>query len=340
MYLVLIAALIAGFYVGWNIGSNDAANAMGVPVGGRIISYRRAVTIMILFVILGAVLEGWKVMETVGQGIVVSPEVGNPLVEMPEIAVIALFSAGIWVSAATFLKLPVSTSQAIVGSIIGSGVLLSFLNPVSAPSTSVEFGVLSEIGLAWVLTPVAAAVFAYVIYHAVGPLLRRIGSVTTLNRILGILVISAGAFAAYSLGANNVGAATALVSVVVESGSAEIFWTPKMIGLFGGIALSVGVVTYSRGVMKTIGSGITNLGPTTAFAAQFAAAITVWVFTQIGAPVSTSQAIVGGVAGVGLVKGTATISKGRLGKIGLAWVLTPSVSAVLTFIFGWMIIGG
>ncbi|KXB05444.1 Na-dependent transporter, partial [candidate division MSBL1 archaeon SCGC-AAA382A03] len=72
MYLVLIAALIAGFYVGWNIGSNDAANAMGVPVGGRIISYRRAVTIMILFVILGAVLEGWKVMETVGQGIVVS----------------------------------------------------------------------------------------------------------------------------------------------------------------------------------------------------------------------------------------------------------------------------
>ncbi len=336
---VLLAALTVGFYVGWNIGSNDAANAMGVPVGGRVISYRQAITIMILFVLLGAVLEGSKVMETVGSGIVTSPEVGNPLTAIPWIAVIALFAAGFWVTLATTLKLPVSTSQSIVGSVVGAGLLISFLNPAAAPSTSVKLGVLEEIGLAWVLTPVGAAIFAYIIYKIVGPGLRRIGSPATLNRVLGFLVISTGAFAAYSIGANNVGNATAMVYAVTD-GSAEAFiWTPQMIGLFGGIALAVGAITYSKRVMETVGTEITRLSPITAFEAQIGAALTGRIFTKLGTPVSTSQAIVGGVAGAGLVKGTAAVSERKLGKIAIGWVLTPTVAAILTFGIGWLILG-
>ncbi|KXB06518.1 hypothetical protein AKJ53_00035 [candidate division MSBL1 archaeon SCGC-AAA382F02] len=340
MEYILLATLIAGFYVGWNIGSNDAANAMGAPVGGRIISYRQAISIMVLFVLLGAVLEGWKVMETVGTGIVISPGGVNPLTTVPEIAIIALFAAGAWVTIASTFRLPVSTSQSIVGSVIGAGLLLSFLDLSEVPSTSVKFGVLKSIGLAWVLTPIAAAVFAYVIYHVASPGLRKIGSAVTLNRVLGILVVSTGAFTAYSLGANDVGNATALIFAVTEGSVGGMIWTPRLIGLFGGIALAVGALTYSRGVMKTVGRGITNLNAVTAFAAQFGAASTVWMFTQFGLPVSTSQAIVGGVAGAGLVKGTATVSKGKLGEIGVAWVLTPTVSAALTFGAGWILLGG
>lgn len=336
---MMLAALAAGFYVGWNIGSNDAANAMGVPVGARIISYRRAISIMILFVLLGAVLEGGKVMETVGTGIVVSPRVGNPLTEVPEIAVIALLSAGCWVTIATTLKLPVSTSQGIVGGVMGAGMLLSFLNLPEASSISVEYGVLGKIGMAWVLTPVTAALFAYVIYHLFGPLLRKIGSLTTLHRVLGVLIVSSGAFAAYSLGANTVGNATAMIYTVSGGGVGGTPWTKELIGLFGGVALSVGVITYSSRVMKTVGRGITQLDPMTAFSAQFGAATIVWIFVQYGIPVSTSQAIVGGVAGAGLVKGTAAVSRGRLGEIGVAWLLTPTVSAALTFIIGWFVLG-
>lgn len=333
---ILLAALIAGFYVGWNIGSNDAANAMGVPVGGRVISYRRAIVIIMLFVLLGAVLEGWKVMETVSSGIVTSPQVGNPLVEIPIIAIIALFAAGLWVTIATTFKLPVSTSQAIVGSVIGGGLLLSFTGPISA--TSVNLGVLGKIGLAWVLTPIGAALFAYIIYHAAGVGLRRIGSVTKLNRVLGLLIIVTGAFTAYSLGANSVGNATAMIYVVSESTGSEIAWTPRVIGLFGGIALATGAITYSRRVMETVGGGITRLDATTAFAAQFGAGATVWIFIQFGIPVSTSQAIVGGVAGAGLVKGTAAVSRRKLGEIAGAWILTPTVAAGLTFLIGFVVL--
>lgn len=335
---MLVFALIAGAYVGWNIGSNDAANAMGAPVGGRVISYRQAISIMILFVLLGAVLEGWKVMETVGSGIVSNPAMGNPLVEYKGVAVIALLAAGAWVTTATTLKLPVSTSQSIVGSVVGAGLLLSYLDLPSS-GTAVEYGALGNIGLAWVLTPIAAAIFAYIAYHAAGPPLRRISSPTTLTKVWGVLVVSTGAFAAYSLGANDVGNATAMVYVVTGGGEGGIAWTQQVIGLFGGVALSVGALTYSRRVMETVGTGITRLDPATAFAAQFGAALTVWIFTQFGIPVSTSQAIVGGVAGAGLVKGTAAVSKGKLGEIGVAWVLTPTVAAGLTFGLSWLVLG-
>lgn len=337
---VLLAALAVGFYVGWNVGANDAANAMGVSVGGRIISYRQAVIIMILFVLLGAVLEGWKVMETVGSGIVISPQGVNPLTEIPQIAVIGLFSAGLWVTIATTLKLPVSTSQSIVGSVVGAGLLLSFVNPSAAPATSVNLTVLEEIGLAWVLTPIGAAMFAYIIYRVVGSGFRRIGGAATLNRVLRMAVIFASAFAAYSIGANTVGNATGLIYAVVGEGAESFVWDPQLIGLFGGVALSVGAITYSRRVMRTVGREITGLSAITAFAAQFGAALTVWIFARMGVPVSSSQAIVGGVAGVGLVKGTASVSKRKLGEIVLAWVLTPTVAAILTFGMGWIVLVG
>lgn len=322
------------------MGSNDAANAMGVPVGGRIISYRRAISIMLLFVLLGAVLEGWKVMETVGSGIVVGSG-GNPLAKVPEIAIAALFVAGFWVTVATFFGLPVSTSQAIVGSVMGSGLLLSFSNaPEVSSSVTVKFGVLGNIGLAWVMTPVFATAFAYLIYRTAGPLLRKMGSATTINRVWGILVISTGAFTAYSLGANDVGNATAMIYALSGSGGVEgLTWSPQVIGLFGGVALVVGTLTYSRRVMNTIGRGITSLDAMTAFAAQFGAALTVWIFTQFGLPVSTSQAIVGGVAGAGLVKGTSAVSKGKLKDIGIAWILTPTATAGLAFGLAWLVLG-
>ncbi|MBT8076521.1 MAG: inorganic phosphate transporter, partial [Gammaproteobacteria bacterium] len=70
--LLPLVLVVAGFYVGWNIGANDAANCIGTTVGAQIISYRKAVAIMALFVILGGVLQGHHVMKTVGKGIVVS----------------------------------------------------------------------------------------------------------------------------------------------------------------------------------------------------------------------------------------------------------------------------
>lgn len=328
--MIEIIVVLVGFFVAWNIGANDTANCVGVAVGGRILSYRRAIAIVIIFVLLGAALEGWKNMKTVGEGIIIpGPGGENPLSAVPLAAVAALIAAGLWVLTATVLGLPVSTSQSMVGAVMGAGLLITIMAP--SLGAGVQYGKLGVIGIAWVLNPIIAALVAFAIFKIISPSLRRIKNVVLLNRVLSAIVIVAAAYSAYTLGANDVGTSTGAMYGFGVFGGA-----PLLIALFGALALAVGTITFSHRVMRTIGMGITALDPATAFAAQFGAALTVWLFVQFALPVSTSQAIVGAVAGAGLVKGAATVSKRKLGHIGIAWVLTPSIACLFSFIFGWL----
>ena len=107
---VLIPLLLAGAYVGWNIGANDAGNCIGTTVGAGLLSYRKAIILVSVFVVLGAVLQGGSVMKPIGKVIVTS--------DLSSLAIItALLSSGFFVTLATFFKIPVSTSQAIVGGV-------------------------------------------------------------------------------------------------------------------------------------------------------------------------------------------------------------------------------
>jgi PiT family inorganic phosphate transporter len=108
--------------------------------------------------------------------------------------------------------------------------------------------------------------------------------------------------------------------------------TPREACLYGGLAIGVGVMTYSRKVMMTVGKGLVRLDAFTAFIAILAEAITVHFYAIIGVPVSTSQAIVGAVLGVGILKGTQTINKGTLSKILFGWIGTPIISAAVAYV--------
>ena len=102
--------------------------------------------------------------------------------------------------------------------------------------------------------------------------------------------------------------------------------------LIGGVSIALGVLTYSKNVMMTVGKKITTLGPLTAFIAVLGQAITVYIFTQVGVPVSTSQAIVGAVAGVGLVKGMHVINLKTILNIVIGWISTPVSGALVSIL--------
>jgi len=105
---MLLILLGAGTYVGWNIGANDTANCIGTSVGCGLIRFKQAVVMVAIFATLGAVLQGDHVMKTIGKGIVKE--------DLDYIAIfVALLCSGFFVTLATFFKIPVSTSQAIVG---------------------------------------------------------------------------------------------------------------------------------------------------------------------------------------------------------------------------------
>jgi PiT family inorganic phosphate transporter len=327
-----IVLILAGCYVGWNIGANDAANCIGTTVGARIVSYRTAVMIMAVFVILGGTLQGHHVMKTVGKGIVISDSVAFeeynerpadaefrahfPDERLPDKAIlVALLSAGFFVTLATFSSIPVSTSQAIVGGVAGTGMGIVGLN-----ASYFKLGVLFKIFGAWVISPVLTLVLAFLTYSLLSYLLRKSTAIIW-SQILAILVVVSAAYVSYSLGANDVGNAIGpLLAKFPDKG----LW----LALMGGIAMAIGAWTFGSRVTDTVGKSITSLDYAGAFSAQMAAAVGVHVFSMMGIPVSTSQAVVGGVIGVGLTKGMRAVSLGKIKTIFAGWVITPLCAAV------------
>ncbi len=333
MDLILpIVLILAGFYVGWNIGANDAANCIGTTVGAQIISYRKAVLIMAFFVILGGMLQGHHVMKTVGKGIVISeaaafeayngteagPEFRSffPDDRLPDKAIlVALLSAGFFVTLATFSSVPVSTSQAIVGGVAGVGIGIVGMN-----AAYFKLGVLMKIFGAWVISPVLTMMLAFLLYWLLGLLLRRVSSVRW-SQAMAIGVVCSAAYVSYSLGANDVGNAIGpLLSKYPDKG----LWLAAL----GGLAMAVGAMTFGARVTDTVGKSITPLDYGGALSAQLAAAFGVHLFSMAGIPVSTSQAVVGGVIGVGLTKGMGAVSGKKISTIFLGWVITPACAAV------------
>jgi PiT family inorganic phosphate transporter len=327
--------LLAGFYVAWSLGANGTGDCIGTAVGGRILSYRRAVAILILFVLLGAGLEGWKNMHTIGEGIVTGPLGTNPFSNAPLIIISALLATGIWTTITTMWGLPISSSQSMVGAIIGAGLLLTYYGPGST-TVNIQFGTLGAIVISWLLNPIFAILLAFAIYKILSRLLRRVKNIVLLNQVSLILIIATSAATAYALGANDVGASTGAIYAFFRDGTNQTLM--MLIGLFGGIGLAVGALTYSQKVMRTMGSGITKLDALSASAAQLGAALTVWSFVQFKIPVSTTQAIVGAVAGVGLVKGAAAVSGRKLGHIWIAWVMGPIITCAISILLGWLIL--
>ncbi|CAI1492794.1 putative low-affinity inorganic phosphate transporter [Thermococcus nautili] len=303
-----VAIIAVAFYIAWNIGSNDSANAMGTAVGSGILSFRQATLTIAIFVVLGAYLKGYKVMKTVGEGIV--PE-GFLTMEM---ALIALLAAGIWVTVATVKGLPVSTTQAIVGGVIGVGLAMN------AP---VNWSTLGKIAAAWVISPILSGILAMVLYKFYSRVISGIKSVSTIEALYKALAILGGSYMAFNFGTNEVANAS---GPIVGAG----FMEPKTAGILVAISLAIGSLTFSYAVMHTVGKKITALGPISAFAAQFGSAISVSLANFLGLPVSSSQSIVGGVVGVGLLAGQG-VEKRVIKDILFGWVATPLTAIGISF---------
>ena len=183
-----------------------------------------------------------------------------------------------------------------------------------------------KVGICWVCTPLGAALATIVLYYLVGKTLNLLfPSLFAYDKGLRWSLIIAGSYGAYALGANNVANVT---GPFVCEGGLDAFWATAI----GSGAIALGVLTYSKKVMMTVGRKLVRLDAFTAFIAILAEAVTVHTFAIIGVPVSTSQAIVGAVLGVGILKGTQTINRTTLWRILFGWLGTPAFSASLTYV--------
>ena len=296
-------SLLGGIFLGWSLGANDAANAFGSAVSSKMIKFWTAALLAALFVLLGALFEGRAGIETL-QGLT------NMTLKQ---AVVSSVAAAITVTIMTFLKLPVSTSQAVVGAILGMG----FYN------REIDLMGLGKVVACWFGTPIGGLCIAAVLYKIMAALYNRARiDLFASDMLLKSALVIVGSYAAYALGANNVANVTA---VFVGAGTLTMFSA----ALIGGLSIGFGILTGSRRVMETVGRKLVRLDPFSALVVVLAEAITVHLYTMVGVPVSTSQALIGAVVGVGLIKGIKTVSKRTLRNILLGWFLTPMVACFI-----------
>ena len=333
--ITIIFFLSSGLFLGWSLGANDAANVFGTAVGSKMINFYYAAFICSIFLIIGAVISGAGAAHTLGKLGAVNTIAG---------AFTVAFSAAITVFAMTKLCLPVSTSQAIVGAIVG-------WNFFSGATT--DLNVLTKIAATWIICPLLSMAFALILYLMTKTFFKHIRihllTVDSYTRF-GLIII--GAFGSYSLGANNI--ANVMGVFIPSSPFQDVsllegwdFSGTQQLFLLGGIAIAVGVYTYSKRVMMTVGSSIFELSPITALIVITASSMVLFLFSSIElhnwfisvgipplplVPVSSSQAVVGAVIGIGLAKGAKNVNYSILGKISMGWVSTPIIAAIISFV--------
>ena len=331
---IILLFLSSGLFLGWALGANDAANVFGTAVGTRMVSWRNAAIICSIFVILGAVISGAGTSQTLGK-------LGT-ITALPGAFMTAL-SAGFSVFVMTKSGLPVSTSQAIVGAIIGWNF---FSNQATDTST------LAKILSTWIICPLLAAVIAIVILKISKYYGRKMNlSLIRLDAYKRIALIFAGALGAYSLGANNIANVIGVFIPVQPLAELKLgsfsFSSTQQLFLLGGLAIALGVCTYSKKVMLTVGSDLGQLSSTSALVAVISHSIVLFLFASQGleallsryglptiplVPVSSSQAVVGAIVGISILQGITAVKWNVLGKIIVGWIVTPIFAGIVCFI--------
>ena len=402
--IYLILAGVFGLFMAWGIGANDVANAMATSIGAKALTIKQAIIIAAIFEFAGAVLAGGEVTSTIRKGMV-DP---NAFIGEPELLVYgmlaALLAAGTWLFIASRKGWPVSTTHSIVGAIVGFAA-------VGLGVDAVKWDKVGAIVASWVISPVTAGIFAFLIFTSIQKLileqkdpfaraqkyapiyifftvfliclvtlfkgLKHVGfELTTVQAYLGsaalgviiagigrffvqritidkkaekkfhyatvekvfavLMVITASAMA-FAHGSNDVanaiGPVAAIVSVAQSGQVLQSAPLPIWILMLGGIGIVIGLATYGRRVIATVGSHITALTPSRGFSAELAAAFTIVVASGTGMPVSTTHVLVGAVLGVGMARGISAINLGVVGRIFLSWVITVPAGACLSIVF-------
>ncbi len=341
--------LLAGMFMGWSLGTNDAANAFGTAVATRVVKYRTAVTVIAIFVIVGSFVGGKNNIAKVSElsetnEVIASESDVMEAIEEEQVdklrlqsalkAAIIFICAGLTVFIMSYLKFPVSANQSITGAIIGWGL---FHADYSNPEVySVALPQIGKFASTWIINPLGAGIISFILVFSVSRFIeKRLSTLGGYDTIIKIGYVIAGVFASYSIGVNSSANVTALYydPFFEKTGvAANLLTDARLTAVIGGIAIAIGVLTYSKRVMMTVGSSIAEISQLDGFLVIIAMSLTVIIMGKwMGIPVSTSQAVVGAVVGAGLTKGVRSVNFGVFKNIAIAWVSSPTVAGVLAY---------
>ncbi len=351
MFIYLLLA--AGLFMGWSLGTNDAANAFGTAVATRVVKYRTAIIIIAVMVLCGAFLFGDNNIDKLSSiatnnDVVASESDVEAAIEAGTLADLRLKSAlkafivfacaAVTVFGMSYLKFPVSANQSITGAVIGWGICHADYSDPEVLSGNLSE--MLEFASTWLINPIGAAIISFVLVFIVKKFIeKRLTSMTHYDLVVKLGYLAAGAFSAFSIGQNSSASVTAFyydatgLGANLIYGNDGFFTGARIAAILGGLAIAVGVLTFSKRVMMTVGGEIAEISQVDGFVVIIASALTVVLMGKLmGIPVSTSQSVVGAVIGAGLVNGAKKVHFGVFKKIAIAWVSSPTIAGLLTYL--------
>ena len=315
---VLVVLVALALLFDFMNGFHDAANSIATVVSTGVLKPAQAVAFAAFFNVAAIFIFQLKVAATVGKGIV------DPNVVDQYVIFGALVGAIAWNLLTWWYGIPSSSSHALIGGIVGSAVAKAGFGPLIAS------GILKTVAFI-LISPLLGFLFGSLLMVAVAWICRRTSPMRVDNIFRRMQLVSAGL---YSLGHGGNDAQKTIgiiwlllivAGVMTTSDARPPFW------VIWSCYLAIGMGTLFGGwrIVKTMGQRITKLKPVGGFCAETGGAMTLFLATGLGVPVSTTHTITGAIFGVGSVRNASAVRWGLAGHIVMAWVVTIPVTAAI-----------
>jgi PiT family inorganic phosphate transporter len=325
--LPLLVALIAvALLFDFLNGLHDAANSIATIVSTRVLKPQYAVAWAAFFNFIAFLFFGLHVAQTIGTGIV------DTAIVTPRVVFGALTGAIVWNVVTWLAGIPSSSSHALIGGLVGAGV-------AKAGFGAVVWGGLGITSAAIVLSPLVGFALALLLTLIVSWLFVRTTPYAVDRKFRMMQFVSASL---YSLGhgGNDAQKTMGVIAVLLYSQGhlGGTFSIPFWVVLSCQAAMALGTFTGGWRIVKTMGSKITRLTPVQGFCAETGGAMTLFMATHFGIPVSTTHTITGAIMGVGAAKKVSAVRWNVANGIILAWIITIPASALIAA-FAYAVVG-
>jgi PiT family inorganic phosphate transporter len=319
--VALIAVALAFDYIN---GFHDAANSIATVVSTRVLSPGQAVVWAAFFNFVAAFTFGTAVAKTIGKGMIHLDAVTFGVIFG------GLSGAIIWDLITWYFGLPTSSSHALIGGYAGAAVANAGFGAIIASGWTKTL-------IYIVLAPFFGMTLGLVIMVLIYNVCRRMAP-RRVDRVFRKLQLVSAALYSLGHGGNDAQKTMGIIAgVLVTAGYLKTFSIPIWVILAAHAAIALGTLSGGWRIIHTMGSKITRLQPVGGFAAETAGAITLFVATAFGVPVSTTHTITGAIVGVGATRRLSAVRWGIAGKIVWAWVLTIPMSAAFGAAIFWIV---
>ncbi|KQM14331.1 phosphate transporter [Plantibacter sp. Leaf171] len=320
--LTVVLVIALALFFDFTNGFHDTANAMATPIATGALKPKTAVLLAAILNLVGAFLST-EVAKTISGGLIREGEGGIRI--GPELIFAGLIGAIVWNMLTWLLGLPSSSSHALFGGLIGAAI-------VGAGLGSIDFGVvLSKVILPALIAPVTAGLVAYSATKLAYRITRRYDGKPDGRDGFRYAQIFSSSLVALAHGTNDAQKTMGVITLTFIAVGVQAVGTGPELWVIVVCALAIALGTYMGGwrIIKTIGTGLTDVKPAQGFAAETSTAATILASSHLGFALSTTQVASGSVIGSGLGRRGSKVRWGTAGRIALGWLMTLPAAGIV-----------